>query len=279
MVDRVRRALREKRVGHTGTLDPFATGVLVVCVGKATRLARFLAEGDKVYHATIRLGWATATDDLTGEPAGPRREVAIARGDIEAAARGLTGDIDQRAPAFSAKRQKGRRLYEMARAGDASEPPPTSRVHVRSFAVLEVRGSAVDVAVTCSPGTYIRALARDLGAALGVGGHLTALRRLSSSGFTVDDAVPGDDLCAESADKLRPLSSLLPGWPAVVLTSREAEDVRHGRPVEAGLDRLKGGVRVGNRVRLLDSADNLVGLGVSQDLDGLGRIQPEVVLA
>ena len=119
MVDRVRRALGERRVGHTGTLDPFATGVLPVCVGKATRLVRFLALGEKVYEATVRLGFATTTDDLTGEPLGPARPITVDEATLHAALRGLTGTLDQIPPAFSAKRVQGRRSYDLAREGGA----------------------------------------------------------------------------------------------------------------------------------------------------------------
>lgn len=277
IVDRVRRVFGERRVGHTGTLDPFATGVLVVCIGKATRLVRFLAEGEKVYEATIRLGFATTTDDLTGEALGPPVEVDVARPAIEAAARALTGTLDQVAPAFSAKRQGGKRLYEVARAG-ASVEPRTSRVHVASLEVRAVRGSEVDVVVRCSPGTYIRALARDMGAALGVGGHLTALRRVASSGFTLDEAVPADALEPSAIERLKPLASLLPGWPTVILSPREAEQVRHGRPVETGAPPPVDVSATPERVRLVDESNDLVGLGLREQNAGGQVLRADIVL-
>ena len=283
IVDRVRRVLGERRVGHTGTLDPFATGVLVVCVGKATRLARLLAEGEKVYRATVRLGFATTTDDLLGEPLAPPRPVLVDRPAVEAAAIALTGDLDQEPPAYSAKRVQGRRLYELARAG-AVAPRLKARVHVQAFEILAVRGDEVDALVRCSSGTYVRALARDLGESLGVGGHLIALRRLRSGGFGVEDAVHGD-LLAESSERLRPLAGLLPDLPGARLTAAGVTAVGHGRDVSrAELSEDPGeGARSG-WWRLLDSGGDLVGLAVARpDADGrvgVGplALHPEIVL-
>ena len=194
-VDQRAAGTRRERVGHTGTLDPFATGVLAVCVGKATRLVRFLAAGDKVYRATIRLGFATSTDDLLGEPLGPPRDVHVERAAVEQACRQLTGPLMQVPPAYSAKSVGGRRLYELARQGVAVERV-AAPVNVQSMELLDLRDGELDVEVVCSPGTYVRALARDLGEALGVGGHLTALRRTRSGSFSIETAVAWDDLPA-----------------------------------------------------------------------------------
>jgi tRNA pseudouridine55 synthase len=277
IVDRVRRAFRERRVGHTGTLDPFATGVLVTCVGKATRLARFLAEGDKVYRATVRLGFATTTDDLTGEALGPPVAVTATPSAVVAAARSLTGELEQRPPAYSAKRKDGRRLYEMARAGEVPEIAPV-RVTVAAFDVVSQAGERVEVEVRCSPGTYIRALARDLGASLGVGGHLVALRRLESGGFAVDAAVPAAEIEARGLESLVPLRALLPKTPFVRLSAHEVEGVSHGRALD-GAPHAGGPAFSGDApVRLLDESDNLVGIGFPRVLRGERVIQPEVVL-
>lgn len=277
IVDRVRGAFRERRVGHTGTLDPFATGVLVVCVGKATRLARFLAEGEKVYRATVRLGFATTTDDLTGEALGSPVEVAVEPSAIVAAARALTGVLEQRPPAYSAKRRAGRRLYEMARAGETPEIEPV-RVTVTAFEVVAQAGENVEVEVRCSPGTYIRALARDLGASLGVGGHLVALRRVVSGGFSVESAVPAAEIETRGAESLVPLRDLLRETPFVRLTPADTDAVAHGRAVEgASRDGLPpAGDDV--PVRLLDESDNLVGIGFPRLVRGDRVIQPAVVL-
>jgi tRNA pseudouridine55 synthase len=283
IVDRVRRALGERRVGHTGTLDPFATGVLVVCVGKATRLAQFLAEGEKVYKATIRLGFATTTDDLLGAPLGEPRAARIGHEALAAAARGLTGDLDQVPPAFSAKRVQGRRLYELAREGTAGTRPP-ARVHVSAFDILEVRDEEVDALVRCSPGTYVRALARDLGESLSVGGHLVALRRLMSGGFTAEQAVDGDLLGADSGQHLKPLTELLPDFPAARLSASGLDAIRHGRDVtraEMSADPREGSPS--RRWRLLDDQGDLVGLAVPTTVGRSGplnvlRLHPDIVL-
>jgi tRNA pseudouridine55 synthase len=267
MVDRVRRALRERRVGHTGTLDPFATGVLVMCVGKATRLARFLAEGEKVYRATVRLGYATTTDDLTGEPLAAPCPVDLGRTAIEEAALSLTGPLRQRPPAYSAKRRAGKRMYELARAGEPA-PSVIADVHVHAFTVLSLREPEVDVEVRCSPGTYVRALARDLGEALGVGGHLTSLRRLCSGSFCVDSAVSAEQLDTEALRRLVPISSLLPEWPSLRLSEAESESVRKGRPLEPPTGDGTATLAPGTRLRLVDASDNLVGLALVKDEGG-----------
>ena len=284
VVNRVRRALGERRVGHTGTLDPFATGVLVVCIGKATRLARFLAEGDKLYRATVRLGFATTTDDLQGDALSAPRPVHV---DLEAlgrAARSLEGPLDQVPPAYSAKRVGGRRLYDLAREGEET-PRLRARVHVHEFRILASRGDEVDVLVRCSPGTYVRALARDLGEKLDVGGHLTALRRVASGGFSVDDAVPGDALTPDAWQWIRPLSELLVELPAVRLSPAGLAAVRHGKDVGPA------GVAEGfpephapppPHLRLLDSGGALVGIASPRTADPPAsttlRLHPAVVL-
>src|SRR6187397_1291406 len=171
VVDRVRRALGVRKVGHTGTLDPFATGVLAVCVGKATRLARFLTGTDKTYRATVRLGFATTTDDLTGEPVGVVGSGVVSDDALRRACDALTGPLQQSAPAFSAKWVQGRRAYDLARVG-IEAPRPVSSVVIHSIEVLGHARELVELEVRCSAGTYIRALARDLGTALGVGAHL-----------------------------------------------------------------------------------------------------------
>lgn len=191
VVARVRRLAGTRRVGHAGTLDPMATGVLLVGIGRATRLLGYLALHDKDYRATARLGQTTTTDDAEGEVLAVRSCADIKPDDVAAAAARLVGDIDQRPPAVSAIKVDGQRAYKRARAGE-DVVLATRRVHVERLDVLDVRhgGDVVDVDfdVTCSSGTYVRSLARDLGESLAVGGHLTALRRTRIGAFGVSQA-------------------------------------------------------------------------------------------
>jgi len=201
VVARIRKLAGTRRVGHAGTLDPMATGVLVVGVEKATRLLGYLALTEKEYTGTIRLGQTTDTDDADGAVIEVVPAVKIGEDELLRAVRTLTGEITQVPPGFSAIKVGGRRSYQLARAGQA--PALQARaVTVSRFDVTAVRRDDdlldVDVAVTCSSGTYIRALARDLGAALGVGGHLTALRRTRVGPYLASQARTLDQLAAEA---------------------------------------------------------------------------------
>jgi tRNA pseudouridine55 synthase len=271
VVDAVRRALREKRVGHTGTLDPFATGVLALCLGKATRLARFLAKGDKEYRARVRLGFATTTDDFTGDPLGEPREVVVSREAVDAALGRLLGEFDQVPPAFSAKQVAGRRLYELARRGEVV-PRAAARVTVRAIDVLAFEGDRLELNVRCSPGTYVRALARDLGEALGTGGHLSGLRRTRSGEFDLARAVTVDAL--ERAETcLIPLAELLGEMPLAVLPPASLAFVKNGRALSPG-DVTRGfPCEPVERVRLFDESGRLVALAVPK---GLGPASSEL---
>ncbi len=264
VVDRVRRELGQRRVGHTGTLDPFATGVLPVCVGLATRLARFFTEGEKTYRATVRLGFATTTDDLMGEPLHEPRAVAVDDEALRTRCAAMVGTFPQVPPAFSAKRVGGQRLYDLARAGRTVERAAVP-VTVHAFDVLARDGDRLEVEVRCAPGTYVRALARDLGEALGVGAHLTALRRTRSGGFGLDSAVSLDAL---DPRRLVPMESLLPEWPAVALNARGREAVRHGRDVTPDL--ADAWPPDAPYVRLLDEAGRLVAVAVPRPPSAAG---------
>jgi tRNA pseudouridine55 synthase len=229
-VHRVRRVLKTRAVGHTGTLDPFATGLLVVLVGRATRLARFVEAEAKTYLATARLGVATDTDDATGTPIGPPadlRELAEAR--VAEALAGFTGEQRQRPPRYSAKHVDGERSYRLARRGSAAEPAETTVV-VRRIDLVEYAPPALVFRVTVSAGTYVRALARDLGERLGVGAHLTALRRESIGALRVEDAVRLADV---GPSAVRPARAVLGHLPAIELNEATRVAVSHGRAVPA----------------------------------------------
>jgi tRNA pseudouridine55 synthase len=274
IVDLVRRTLRTRRVGHTGTLDPFATGVLALCVGRATRLARFLSGGEKEYVAAVRLGFATTTDDLTGDPLGPPAAADTGPAALAAALEALAGTFDQVPPAFSAKHVGGRRLYELARRGE-SVPRVAARVTVHAVRLLARSEDTLEIEVRCSAGTYVRALARDLGERLGTGAHLTALRRTRSGPFDLSQAVSADDLVG-AAERLIPLAGLLLDLPAVRIGEVGRQLVAHGR--ELGRDDTVHGFpdEPVERVRILDEAGSLVALAVPRGLgpssSGLPRI-------
>jgi tRNA pseudouridine55 synthase len=230
VVARIRRLAGTRRVGHAGTLDPMATGVLVVGVQKATRLLGHLALTEKEYSATIRLGQATDSDDADGAVIAQASARGVSRPRLAAAVAALRGEIRQIPPAVSAVKVGGRRAYKLARDGTPARLEPRT-VTVREFTVRAVRRRGdlldADVSVTCSSGTYIRALARDLGAALGVGGHLTRLRRTRAGPYREDDARTLDQLSAGLA--VLPLAqAAAAAFPRLDLTAGQAARLAHG---------------------------------------------------
>ena len=236
VVGRVRRLARTRKVGHAGTLDPMATGVLVLGIGKATRLLGQLALTTKAYDATVRLGSTTVTDDAEGEVLQTRDASAVTDQTLAAAMARLTGSLRQVPSSVSAVKIDGVRSYARVRAGEdvvlAARPVVVSR-----FSLLVRRGDELDVVVECTSGTYVRALARDLGAALGVGGHLTALRRTRVGPFGLDVARTLEAL--DEADEAGVDSAVLPLDVAVArsfdgrqLTAQEAIDLSHGKRLE-----------------------------------------------
>jgi tRNA pseudouridine55 synthase len=238
VVAKMRRIAGTRRVGHAGTLDPMATGVLVVGVEKATRLLGHLTLTEKVYEATIRLGVSTNTDDAEGEVTATVPASGVAAAEIHKGVAALTGEIMQIPPQVSAIKVNGQRAYKMARAGEEVELRARP-VTVRSFEVLDIRAHDdvvdVDAVVTCSSGTYIRALARDLGAALGVGGHLTALRRTRVGPYGLSLARTIDQLAEECV--ILPIGeAVAAAFPRRDVTAEEARVIGHGgRLAAAGL--------------------------------------------
>jgi tRNA pseudouridine55 synthase len=191
VVERFRRRARVKKVGHTGTLDPLATGLLVLCVGKVTRLQAYLMGMEKTYEGTIQFGWATDTYDSTGEPAGDPVEANVEHLDLAPVAAKFIGEIEQMPPQFSAKKVQGVRAYELARKGETAPLTP-KRVTVYEFTILSVEGSRARFRVRSSAGTYMRSLAHDLGVAAGVPAHLKDLRRTAIGNFKVEQAITLD---------------------------------------------------------------------------------------
>jgi tRNA pseudouridine55 synthase len=234
MVSTARRSLRIRRIGHTGTLDPFASGLLLLCIGSTTRIAEYLVGLDKRYTARVKLGVATDTDDLTGETLSEHDATGIDAANVEAALAGLRGDILQTPPAYSAKKRGGERAYAAARAGRPVDLQPV-RVRIHELKLIDLHAEELELEVRCGSGTYIRAIARDLGKALGVGGHLAALRRTAVGTFSVDSALTTDDLRdgeAVSARLIPPADALM-HLPRVAVDEGHVADLRHGRPVRA----------------------------------------------
>ena len=237
-----KRLYRAEKAGHTGTLDPLATGLLPLCFGAATKFSQISLDADKIYRATLKLGVTTNTADAEGEVL-LRREVKVSVDQMRAACERFIGDIDQVPPMHSALKRDGKPLYEYARAGIEVEREPR-RVTIHSIVIVQGHDDAWTIDVRCSKGTYIRTLAEDMGEALGCGAHLSALRRTASGALKLDDACTLEQLDAMSEDErdaqLRPADALLEGWPVVRL---DAE----------GAGRFLAGVR--RRLPLADAAN------------------------
>ena len=240
VVARVRRLAGTRKVGHAGTLDPMATGVLVVGVEKATRLLGHLTLADKDYQATIRLGQETSTDDAEGTVTATASAAHVTQDAVRRAVAALTGPIEQIPPGVSAIKVGGQRAYKLTRDGQAPELA-ARKVTVHDFTVTGLRHLTgpdgdfldLDASVTCSSGTYVRALARDLGRALGTGGHLTALRRTRSGSYRIEDARTLDELAAEFT--VTPLAqAAAAAFPRLDLTGPDAARVAHGARLPAG---------------------------------------------
>jgi tRNA pseudouridine55 synthase len=240
VVGRCRRIFGTRKVGHAGTLDPMATGVLIVGIDRATKILGLLTVTDKSYTATIRLGQTTSTEDADGEVLQTISAGDVTDEQIAAAVAALSGEIAQVPSAVSAVKVGGKRAYKLVREGQTVELAARN-VRVDRFDVLAVRRHDglvdVDVEVDCSSGTYIRALARDVGAALGVGGHLTALRRSRVGWFGLDQARTLDELAERARLSYSLDEACLQSFPRRDLTEAEAEDTRHGRPLKpAGIE-------------------------------------------
>jgi len=287
VVARMRRVLGERRIGHTGTLDPNASGVLPLVVGRATRLAKFLSGGNKTYEAVVQFGIATDTYDAEGTPAGAAwTGPPPARDAIEQALAGFRGTFMQQPPAYSAKKVDGERSYKAARAARSGDPAlpalPAVSVTVHRLDLVGVEGELATLVVECSAGFYVRSLAHDLGARLGVGAHLSALRRTVSSGLTLDDAMPlefAERSREDAMEAMRPMESMLPQFGEVVLTDEGLLRALHGRnisPAEVASANPANLEHPGNPVRLVDQIGQLVGIGEPTGIPGV--LHPSVVL-
>lgn len=292
VVAAARRLLGERRIGHTGTLDPLATGVLPLAIARATRLVRFLAASDKEYDATILFGVTTDSYDITGEETS-RSGSTPSREAVERAIGALTGEYRQTPPAFSAKKVGGRRAYALAR-DDRDVAVADAPVRVDRAELLAFDEGRARVTLTCSAGFYVRSFARDLGARVGTGACLEALRRTRAGEFTLETAVRLDELAETGRllERVVPLGGVLRTWPAVTLTDRGRDRVAHGQRVDTGdytAARPQAGVpnahacalgwenpSSGPWVRLLDGRGALVAMATPGPPDG--SLHPSVVL-
>jgi tRNA pseudouridine55 synthase len=291
VVARIRRVLDEPRIGHTGTLDPAATGVLALVLGRATRLAQFLSNDEKSYEAIVRFGFATDTADAQGRPIGRVTPTVPSRDAIDAALAEFRGTFSQQPPAFSAKKIGGKRSHKLARArargasDDVPGPsvlPAVTAVTAYRLEIVSTEADCVTLSMDCSAGFYVRALAHDLGERLGTGGHLVSLRRTRAGDFTLDRALPletAEHDHAQAAAAVVPIADMLPQLPAFRLTADGVRRAMNG--CELGpRDSLSGQSPIPSAqsplARLLDPTGRLVGVG--RLIAARGVLHPSVIL-
>lgn len=279
VVDEVRRMAGQRKVGHAGTLDPMATGVLLVCLGSATRVAEYLMQGRKRYRAAIVLGTTTDTYDADGEVVSSGGACGFARAEIEAALARFVGRIEQVPPMVSAIKRQGQPLYELARQGKIVERTPRP-VEIDAIELLDWTPPVLSIEVTCSPGTYIRSLAHDLGQLLGSGAYLATLVRLRSGRFTLEGATSLDRLReafehGQEDRYLLPLDEAFLDWPAAIVTDETARQIAHGQAVH--LEPAGSGEAGGTMVRAYDLEGDFLAVMIYDAASGLWR--PKKVFA
>lgn len=270
VLQRAKRLLGARRAGHTGTLDPLASGLLVITLGEASKFAGGMLDADKSYRALLKLGERTQTGDAEG-PVLSRAEVKVTRNELLAALERYRGDIEQLPPLYAAIKHRGRPLYEYARRGE-HVARTVRRVAIRRLELEKFEGDKVGLFVECSKGTYIRVLAEDIGAALGCGAHLAALERTAVGPFALEQSIKLEALEAISPakrrDRLLPLEALLQSWPRLTLEASLAAKFRQGRAIS--VDSPSGGVAV------FGQDGNFLGTG---QVDTSGTLQPKRLLA
>jgi tRNA pseudouridine55 synthase len=265
-VDRVDRVIRPTRAGHAGTLDPLATGVLVICVGQATRLIQRVQQMPKTYHATFLLGRTSETDDTEGEVTELPNPPIPTRDELDRALGSFIGDIQQVPPAHSAVKLGGKRAYKLARRGVAVEIAPRT-VTIHSIVVRRYEYPELEVDIVCGSGTYIRSLGRDLGVALGTAAVMSALERSAIGVFTIQSAITPEDLTLETIESnLQPALTVVPDLPRATLTEAQLLEIRNGRPILTSWISLapapssKGQGEAASELAALDSTGRLVAL-------------------
>ncbi|MFB4202761.1 tRNA pseudouridine synthase B [wastewater metagenome] len=277
-LQRVRRLLDARKAGHTGSLDPLATGLLPLCFGEATKVSAFLLDADKRYRVTARFGCVTDTGDAEGEVVAERPVIGLDRDTLGAAMVRFEGAIEQVPPMYSALKHEGRRLYELAREGREVERPPRP-VTIHELRLLAIDGDTATLEVACSKGTYVRTLVEDIGEAVGPGAHVTALRRTALGPFRDEAALvtlpaletlDGDEGRAALEQRLIPMEQALGDWPDIHLSGDLAAYVRQGQPV--WVPRAPGQ----GWVRLFAEGERFLGMGTVLDD---GRIAPKRLVA
>ena len=279
VVARVRRILKMKRIGHTGTLDPFATGVMVIIVGKATRLAQFLDKDAKEYEAVVQFGFETDTGDLTGsrESRVESRE-SVSVDEIERVLKDFRGEIEQTPPMYSAKKVDGKKLYELARKGIEIERKPV-KVTIYKLEILNLKSETwnLKLRVVCSAGTYIRTLAQDIGRKLGIGAHLGELRRTKAGKFDIEKAVTLEDLekivaAGKLGEILILMNEAVSHLPEIRLSAEEINRVKNGRTLKMESAEIADG----NFCRMTDKDAQLIAVGFYDAAEKI--VQPKLVL-
>jgi len=262
VVSKMRRIAGTKKVGHLGTLDPAATGVLPLLLNRATRLAQFFTHNEKLYEGVIRFGWSTDTYDAEGEPTSPKLEITIERDRLEVVLNASRGVIQQTPPPVSAKKIDGRPAYELVRKNIAVEMKPVE-VTVFALDVLWMEGAEAGVRVHCGSGTYLRSIAHDAGQAMGCGAHLKTLRRLQSGPFKIESARTLDDLIQLGAENrlqeaLIPAMQLLPEFPSEIVDQLTEGQIRQGRDFRVSPFRVRDDIRM---VKAISRAGELIAIG------------------
>lgn len=284
VVAQIRKIFQTKKVGHAGTLDPFATGLLLLCLGDATRIVQYLTDSEKTYRAVMKLGERTDTQDYTGKIIERRDVPALTTEDVEGMFARFTGEIAQVPPMYSARRVQGQRLYELARAGKEVERE-ARLVTIRELTLTSMTLPYLHLQVVCSKGTYIRALANDLGEAFGCGAHLTELERTQSGRFLLRDAMSLEELAAMRDDRERlrrcllPIDAVLAEWPSVTLDEAAAGRIAHGAavalPTEIGeLLQPATNIRAHNQAGVLIAFARIESLPAPEDAGVIAHIRP-----
>lgn len=270
VVQEIRERLNISKAGHLGTLDPIATGVFPVCLGKATRLASFYMGADKCYLAAFRFGYFTTTDDREGEPEGPYSKVKFSSEQLEKGVAGFQGEYIQTPPAFSAKKIKGQKAYQLARKGKKPQLAE-QRVKVFDIRLIHFEGDVATIFIHCGSGTYVRSIARDLGKKMGCGAHVQELSRTRFGPFSLEQTVAPDAPAKEIRSSFIPMEKMLSQFPEILLDADTTKKILNGSAIE-----LEEAVHE-EWVRLFNKQKTLLAFGQLITQDGKQRVQPKVV--